>query len=250
MTNLLHLGGTDAANWNLLLQIALGIALVVGTLLARRKHFGAHRAVQTTAVIVNLVLVVVVMVPSFLAQHVLRHALAKPGRPYFAVAMAHGLVGTAATLLSLYVVLSAGTALLPAKLRIQSYKAWMRTTLVLWLVALALGLATFHIWYGGAASATAAEPEPAAAPPPTAIVRMVDFKYEPETLTVPAGTTVTWVDEVGIHSVRSETEKFESDPLAVGQRYQHRFDRPGRYSVYCTLHGKDTMAGTIEVVAH
>jgi plastocyanin len=242
----MQLGGTPAANWNLVLQIGLGIALLVGTFFARQQRIGAHRAVQTVVVVVNLALVFLVMLPSFANQGVFHHFVTRPGKPYFAVAFSHGVFGAAATLLSIYVVLSAGTNLLPAAIRMRNYKSWMRTTLALWLVALALGLATFRLWYDAKGAATETAPASQVASEP--VVKMVDFKYLPETLTVKAGTTVTWLDSGGMHSVRSESEKFESDPLSVGQRFQHRFDKTGRYTVYCTLHGKDVMAGTIEVI--
>jgi hypothetical protein len=47
----------------------------------------------------------------------------------------------------LYILLAAGTSVLPAKFRITKYKPWMRTVLVLWWVVLLLGLATYARWY-------------------------------------------------------------------------------------------------------
>jgi hypothetical protein len=42
---------------------------------------------------------------------------------------------------------SAGTSVLPEKLRITRYKVWMRSVLVLWWVVLLLGMATYTRWY-------------------------------------------------------------------------------------------------------
>jgi len=56
------------------------------------------------------------------------------------------LLGTIAQLLGLYIVIRAGTNLLPEKLRFQNYKAWMRTTLVLWWSVIIIGIATYWAW--------------------------------------------------------------------------------------------------------
>ena len=52
----------------LLLEIAIGLGLLVGAWLARRHKFRQHAWCQTVAVLLNLVLVAVVMVPSFREQ--------------------------------------------------------------------------------------------------------------------------------------------------------------------------------------
>lgn len=52
--------GTQAgfgADLNLLIQIAMGIALIVGAFLARSKSYSAHGACQATVLVLNLVLV-------------------------------------------------------------------------------------------------------------------------------------------------------------------------------------------------
>jgi uncharacterized membrane protein YozB (DUF420 family) len=49
--------------------------------------------------------------------------------------------------MGLYILLAAGTKLLPQKLRITNYKMWMRSVLALWWLVLLLGLATYARWY-------------------------------------------------------------------------------------------------------
>jgi len=144
---LFPLPGTRGANYNLLLQLAMGAALLVGTWLARRQRFRSHHACQTLVVVLNLVLIALVMAPSFYSQRILSHAISHPGRAYFMTALLHAIVGTAAVALAVWVVVSAGTGLLPERWRMRRYKLWMRTTLALWLVALALGLLTYKAWY-------------------------------------------------------------------------------------------------------
>lgn len=66
---------------------------------------------------------------------------------YYLLAAAHGGVGAAAELLALYILLVAGTNLLPCRLRFVDYKRWMRTLLALWWLALLLGLTAYARWY-------------------------------------------------------------------------------------------------------
>jgi plastocyanin/uncharacterized membrane protein YozB (DUF420 family) len=253
VTNWLQFDGTPAANANLLLQVVMGIALLIGMVLARQRRFRLHQACQTTVVLLELVLIALVMAPSFHTSRVFTGALKHPGRAYFTVALAHAVAGTVTALLGLYLVLAAGTRLLPEGMRLRSYKPWMRSTLVVWLVTLGLGVATYVVWYRpqGPEPAPATAPVPASQPAaaPGAVVRMTNFKFTPQALTIVAGTTVTWLGDTGTHSVRCDDEKVESPSVAGSERFQHRFDRPGTYSVYCGVHGRNVMASTVTVVA-
>lgn len=83
----------------------------------------------------------------------------------------------------------------------------------------------------------------AAAPPPpppvttTGDVSIFDFGYTPATLTVPVGTTVTWVNNgVAPHTVTDRAGRFDSGILNRGQTYRRTFDQPGTYEYFCTLH--------------
>ena len=67
---------------------------------------------------------------------------------HYAIAAIHGLLGTVAELLALYVVLVAGTNILPKRLRFLRYKRWMRLALAFWWIELLLGLAMYVQWYG------------------------------------------------------------------------------------------------------
>src|SRR5258706_9076655 len=135
-----------AADFVLVLEIAMGIGLLVGARLARKGRFRQHAWCQSAIVLLNLAVVVLMMIPSF-RVHVLPRIPAKLGKAYYALATTHGAVGTVTELAGLYILLSAGTSVLPEKLRIINYKMWMRTVLVLWWVVLLLGLATYTRWY-------------------------------------------------------------------------------------------------------
>jgi hypothetical protein len=52
----------------LLLEIAMGVGLLIGALLARMRKFWAHAWCQSTIVLLNLALIVLVMIPSFRAH--------------------------------------------------------------------------------------------------------------------------------------------------------------------------------------
>ena len=70
--------------------------------------------------------------------------------------------------------------------------------------------------------------------------------FTPATLTVPAGTTVTWGNnDVTTHTVTSDTGLFNSNNLNSGNTFEVKFDNPGQYKYHCTIHS--FMTGTIVV---
>jgi uncharacterized membrane protein YozB (DUF420 family) len=130
----------------LLLEIAMGLGLLGGAWFARQGRFRQHAWCQSGIVLCNLAAIALGMIPSFRVQ-VLPRIPAKLGKTYFALATAHGALGGVTELLALYVALSAGTRLLPEKIRITRYKAWMRSIVLLWWLVLLLGLGTYLRWY-------------------------------------------------------------------------------------------------------
>jgi uncharacterized membrane protein YozB (DUF420 family) len=130
----------------LLLEIAMGVGLLIGALLARMRRFRAHAWCQSAIVLLNLAVIVLVMIPSFRA-HVSPKIPLKLSKPYYALATAHAALGTITEIAGLYILLAAGMSVLPEKFRITKYKLWMRTVLVLWWLVLLLGLATYARWY-------------------------------------------------------------------------------------------------------
>src|ERR1700677_3865877 len=131
MKGFLGTGATFQADLNLIVQVIMGVALLAGAFLARKKRYTAHGICQTIVLLLNLVMIGFVMWPSF--QQQVQPALSKlPRRSYYQVAEMHAVVGIAAELLGLYIVLVAGTNILPEWLRFKHWKRWMRTELVLW----------------------------------------------------------------------------------------------------------------------
>ena len=89
-----------------------------------------------------------------------------------------------------------------------------------------------------------------AAPLPAAArdieVRIGDFAFAPQRLTVKAGATVTWINDDDIpHTVASSTKLYKSKALDTNDRFS--FTTPGTYEYFCSLHPH--MTGTVVVEA-
>jgi uncharacterized membrane protein YozB (DUF420 family) len=136
-------GGADLV---LLLEIAMGVGLLIGAWLARRKRYRQHAWCQAVIVILNAALIALTMIPAFRVQ-VLPRIPEKLGRGFYGLATTHAVFGSVTEVAGLYLLLAAGTRVLPPKLRLTRYKAWMRTVLALWYVVLILGMATYARWY-------------------------------------------------------------------------------------------------------
>jgi plastocyanin len=94
----------------------------------------------------------------------------------------------------------------------------------------------------------------------TASVAMKDLLFQPQVLTVPVGTTVTWTnDDFESHTVTSDAAKlsgtsysaspapnvFASQPIDPGDSYSFTFRTPGTYPYHDEIHGYET--GTVIV---
>lgn len=248
MNGLLGTGATRSADLNLLIQLAMASLLTVGMFLARRRHFRAHGWIQSLVLILNLVPIGSVMVPSFHRQ-VFPHVSSGGQDAYYAIPMIHAGVGTCVELLGLYVVLVAGTNILPQRLRFRNYKLWMRTTLALWWVVVVLGLGVYYVWYVQSPLGQTRGPQ-ATAQPAGVVISVMNFRFQPKQVTVRAGSTVGWVDARGRHAIVADNGSFRSPVLLSGARFDHRFEKPGVYDYYCRFHGEaggKDMAGTIIV---
>ena len=114
------------------------------------------------------------------------------------------------------------------------------------LVAAALGSATATTLVVAVLPGTAQ-----AAPPVTQAnahtVSIDNFTFMPQTLTVKAGTTVTWTNRDDIpHGIASENNAFaKSKALDTDDSYSVMFATPGTYKYFCYVHPH--MTGTIVV---
>ena len=73
-----------------------------------------------------------------------------------------------------------------------------------------------------------------------------DFMFAPTTITVKAGSVVTWLNkDEEPHTIFSDAGLFRSGALDTNDNFQFKFDKPGTYHYVCTIHPK--MVGTIVV---
>jgi plastocyanin len=75
-----------------------------------------------------------------------------------------------------------------------------------------------------------------------------NFTFNPQQLTVKAGTTVIWTNKDDIpHAVAAVDRSFRSKTLDTGDSYTVTFTVPGTFKYFCSLHPH--MTGTIVVEA-
>jgi plastocyanin len=95
-----------------------------------------------------------------------------------------------------------------------------------------------------AAGATSANSAPVAGN----AVQIKNFAFSPATLTVKAGTTVTWTNQdTDAHTVTSTGSggPLKSAALSTGQTYTYTFTTAGTYSYLCTIHPFMTATVTV-----
>jgi plastocyanin len=86
-----------------------------------------------------------------------------------------------------------------------------------------------------------------------ATVTIRDRAFTPDSITVTAGTTVSWVNEDdaghtithGEDGAPGEGVLFD-EPLSAGQTVTFTFDEPGEYPVTCTIHPDMQMVVIVE----
>jgi amicyanin len=100
----------------------------------------------------------------------------------------------------------------------------------------------------GFAVMTAVMPTVLAAPatPESTAVKIDNFTFAPQSVTIKAGTTVTWTNEDDIpHTVAATSKAFKSKALDTDDKFSFTFTTAGTYEYFCSLHPH--MTGTIVV---
>jgi plastocyanin len=80
-------------------------------------------------------------------------------------------------------------------------------------------------------------------------VRIKDYKFVPEKVTVKAGETVKWTNDEkrASHSIWFKAEGLpESERMLNGDSWERKFDKPGTYPYTCGPHPE--MKGVVEVL--
>lgn len=87
----------------------------------------------------------------------------------------------------------------------------------------------------------------AAAPAPN-VVTIGNFTFAAPVVTVPVGTTVTWVNGDDVpHTVVATDKSFHSKVLDTDERFSFTFTRAGTYDYFCSIHPH--MTGKVVVKA-
>jgi len=77
-------------------------------------------------------------------------------------------------------------------------------------------------------------------------IEISDFSFVPAQLTVPVGTTVTWVNkDEEPHTIVESDTLFKSHALDTGDKFSFTFTTAGSFKYFCTIHAH--MVGTIVV---
>ncbi len=72
-------------------------------------------------------------------------------------------------------------------------------------------------------------------------IKIDNFSFEPGTISISAGTTVTWTNNDDVpHVVASDESVFKSKALDTDDRFSYTFTKPGTYKYYCAIHPKMT----------
>lgn len=101
----------------------------------------------------------------------------------------------------------------------------------------------------GILAAGCTQPAPAVPPQNTTVggaasVMITSFSFQPSSITVPKGATVTWTNQDPVAHTITGTD-FDSGPVEPSKTYSHTFSQAGTYEYHCSIH--PTMKGTIVV---
>ena len=87
-------------------------------------------------------------------------------------------------------------------------------------------------------SSVKANDQPSAA---NVAVKIDNFVFGPQAITIPVGTTVTWTNSDDIpHTAVSTDGVFKSKVMDTDEKFSFTFTKAGTYSYYCSIHPKMT----------
>jgi plastocyanin len=122
--------------------------------------------------------------------------------------------------------------------RLKGERAMNKTKKAMWIFGMTVIVAAGFLSMAGmrGSQAVAAQDKT-----PNAIELKIDnFSFGPMTLTVAAGTTVTWTnnDDVPHTVVSDDKTTFRSRALDTGEKFSYTFTKPGTYPYFCSVHPK------------
>ena len=110
-------------------------------------------------------------------------------------------------------------------------------------ISLRISLFVFLSLAGVAAIATSGSANHANSKPEaaTAEVKIDNFSFGPQSVSVAPGTKVTWTNRDDIpHTVVSTEGVFKSRVLDTDEAFSFTFEKPGTYPYFCSVHPKMT----------
>jgi uncharacterized membrane protein YozB (DUF420 family) len=151
MNELLHQPGFfgTAANWaadfTLMMMILFAVLLTIGAVFAAKKKYTTHRWVQTSAVILNIIFVLWMMILPY-RDFIVPGIPQRLNETFYWLTTLHAVVGAVAFILGAFVVLRANGLMIKA-LQFNNYKLVMRISYTLYMLTVLLGIAVYIVWF-------------------------------------------------------------------------------------------------------
>jgi uncharacterized membrane protein YozB (DUF420 family) len=151
MIDLLHQPGflgthaNFAADFTLVMMLLIAALFTLGTVMARRQRYQVHRWIQTSAALLNLIMVLWMMILPF-RDFVVRDIGGPRPTLFYTVTSVHAAIGFVALTFGLFVTLR-GNELVPQPLKFNNYKLYMRIAYGLYMAATLLGVWVYIIWF-------------------------------------------------------------------------------------------------------
>ena len=99
----------------------------------------------------------------------------------------------------------------------------------------------------GSLALALAVPPAARAEPAALEVKIDNFTFVPQRLTIKPGTTVTWINEDDIpHTVAAAGKEFRSKVLDTNDKFSFTFTTSGTFEYFCSLHPHMTATIVVE----
>lgn len=79
-------------------------------------------------------------------------------------------------------------------------------------------------------------------------ITISDFSFQPQEIMTNAGTEIIWKQDDSVKHTVVSNGMFESKILSNGDKFMFKFDKPGTYEYYCSIH--PSMKGKVIVKQH
>jgi plastocyanin len=107
-----------------------------------------------------------------------------------------------------------------------------------WIAGVAMPVLIAMLLLFAGSTSVRANDQPSAA---NVAVKIDNFVFGPQAITVPVGTTVTWTNSDDIpHTAVSTDGVFKSKVMDTDEKFSYTFTKAGTYPYYCTIHPKMT----------